>query len=1007
MRKYNGLRLMMTLVMSGLMAASMMAERVTATDAAMVANSFMNPVSTSNAKTGPAKRMVMKTAASDEVLYYVYENADGEGWVMVAADDAVCPILAYSETGHFRTNNMPSNVSNWLGKYNRFIQQIEADGAEASEETAAEWNALRKGTYKATDYGTAVVGPLVQTQWDQDAPYWNLCPGSGSSKAYTGCVATAMAQVMKYWEWPKRGTGSRTYQPMDPNSDTGAQSKRYGKQTANFGNTTYDWANMINKYSGSYSNAQATAVATLMYHCGVGTDMMYGNDADGGSGTYTVNYGDWDWANDEGECAMNALVMFFGYKKSTITGYMRDGYSSGGTQYYTKWTDAAWTNMVKEELDKSHPIMYGGSGSGGGHSFICDGYTDKDYFHFNWGWSGDNDGYYKLSNLTPGSGGAGGGSDSYSQDQDVIIGIVPDKKDLPMITITWWVNGETTTSSIMQEDPLVLPDRPDDCSKDQVFVGWTENSSVDGDKPSDLFKTAAGKYVSAPVTYYAVFATKAEGSGPENDTKTFVMADIADAEGWSNGYAYTPVEDAPVTIAAEGGGNNGKWYTSNSSWRMYNGGTVRISVEGGTVNSVTSTPACDWTISNGEATFSPSARTDFTKFVVNYTAEGGASYSDYTISCGEVVPCDLTSIELNTNDVTKAFPVGGTFSYSGLIVNAKYSNCKDRKVSPTSVSTPDLSSPGTKNVTVTYTERGKTQTATYEIIVSELPSFRIRFYNNALLISEQQVTEGQMPNVPSMPQTCDGYSFEGWYTEALSATNTSAKQWVKEFTAVQDQDYYAIYSHTETSGSGTATIDDKLTVETTGSSGTTYSIWTNKKVNSDARYAGNSAGGNDAIQLRSKNSNSGIVTTASGGKATKVKVVWNSNTSSDRKLDVYGDSSAYTDATDLYGSSKGTKIGSIVYGTDTELAISGNYTYVGVRSYNGALYLDELTFTWETASGGSSTTYYSSECDCVATGIETMKEEASTLKGTKVLIDGQLYIIVGQQMYSITGAKVK
>ena len=406
-----------------LVSASVLAERVTQEDAALVANNFMNvAAANTGAKKAPAKRMVLKQApAAQANQYFIYENASGEGCVMVAANDVVRPILAYSETGHFRTDNMPSNITRWLGKYNKFIQNIEADGAIAGLETTAEWNALRRGARKAK--GDAVVGPLVQTQWDQDAPYNDLCPGSGSSKAYTGCVATAMAQVMNYWKWPVKGTGSRTYQPMDPNSNTGAASKRYGQQTANFGNTTYDWSNMKTKHNTSDTQAQKTAISTLMYHCGVATDMMYGNSADGGSGTYTVNYGDWNWSDSEGECAQNALYMFFGYKQAT--GYMRSGYTSGGYKYYDAWTDDAWTAMVKAELDKQRPIMYAGAGSGGGHSFICDGYDNAGYFHFNWGWSGSNDGYYRLSQLAPGSGGAGGGSYDFSEDQDVIIGIEP------------------------------------------------------------------------------------------------------------------------------------------------------------------------------------------------------------------------------------------------------------------------------------------------------------------------------------------------------------------------------------------------------------------------------------------------------------------------------------------------------------------------------------------------------------------------------------------------------
>jgi hypothetical protein len=241
-----------------------------------------------------------------------------------------------------------------------------------------------------------------------------------------------MAQVMKYWEWPKKGIGSHSYRPLDVNKPydfwgNPNYSTRY-KDTlsANFENTTYDWENMKNSYSGFTTLTQRTAVATLMYHCGVATEMMYGNDADGGSGTFTLNYGD----EQDPTCAQNALWRYFGYKKPT--GYMRDGSYAYGSNYYKKWTDTKWTAMIKEELDKQRPIMYGGAGydeygeSTGGHSFICDGYNSMNYFHFNWGWSGDGDGYFTLSNLNPGSGGAGGGSYDFSEDQDVLIGIEPD-----------------------------------------------------------------------------------------------------------------------------------------------------------------------------------------------------------------------------------------------------------------------------------------------------------------------------------------------------------------------------------------------------------------------------------------------------------------------------------------------------------------------------------------------------------------------------------------------------
>lgn len=416
-------------LMAILISANIFAERVSQEEAALIANHFMNVAATTNGvrQAAPAKRMVLKTpAAQTQSQYYIYENENGEGWVIIAANDAVTPVLAYSETGYFRTDNMPSNLRKWMDKYERFIARVETDSVVAGEEAQTQWRTLRKGARQTK--AAAVVGPLIQTQWDQDEPYNDLCPGSGQDKAYTGCVATAMAQVMNYWQWPKTGNGSRTYQPVMPIYDEDGEFVEtitiYPQQSADFEHTTYDWANMKTRHYASDTQAQKTAIATLMYHCGVATDMMYGGDEYDGSGTYTSNYGDWDWADEEGECAQNALYLFFRYQRPTS--YMRDGYSYEGYTYYEEWTDEDWTAMIKAELDKHHPILYGGASEYGGHSFICDGYDNQGKFHFNWGWSGANDGYFTLSHLVPGGGGAGGGGYDFSEDQDVIIGIVPD-----------------------------------------------------------------------------------------------------------------------------------------------------------------------------------------------------------------------------------------------------------------------------------------------------------------------------------------------------------------------------------------------------------------------------------------------------------------------------------------------------------------------------------------------------------------------------------------------------
>lgn len=807
-----------------LTATTLFAERVSQEDAALVAKNFMSASTAQpGVKKATAAKMVLKKAASaTENQYYVYENASGEGWVMVAADDAITPILAYSKTGTFRTDNMPINVRKWLGKYDNFIKKVEADGFVATEEAQNQWKKLRKGL-PDDPAGTVVIGPLVQTQWDQDEPYNNLCPGTGTSgqgstKAYTGCVATAMAQVMKYWNWPVKGTGSHSYTPLNPN--TGGSQTKYGTQSANFGNTTYDWDNMLNKYTSSATSTQKTAVATLMYHCGVATEMMYGDYEWGGSGTYTTNYGSWT----ESDNAQNALYNYFGYKQAT--GYMRDGYTYQGTKYYDSWTDAAWTAMVKEELDKNHPIMYGGSGDEGGHSFICDGYDTQNYFHFNWGWSGSNDGWYKLDNLVPGSGGAGGGSYSFSEDQDVIIGIVPNRTDLPKVTVTWSVDGTTTTTEFTQEDPLVLPANPSDCGSGKKFVGWTANSSVTGSKPSDLFTTAAGKTVTAAITYYAVFATQESGTTPSQVASVTFKTASSDGNTDKSSSIKNDLVASDSGISSYSGsklylGKNGvKLGTSSAigyitltlsstvdvtkvvvNATQYGSDTGKLKVTAGSTQlGETQSPASGLEFAATSAVSTNTIKVETTTkrayiASISVTAGGGATYSDYSTSCGAVVQCALTGITLNTDNVKKTFTVGETFNSTGLVVTAAYSNCSNKTVTPTSVSTPDLSSAGQKTVTVSYTENGVTKTATYNITVNAQPvttTYSVRWHS-CTGTTTVTYNAGQALALPTTPAANAGKPFYGWtttehYTGATAPTIISAGGAVNA-----DADYYAVY----------------------------------------------------------------------------------------------------------------------------------------------------------------------------------------------------------------------
>ena len=352
-------------------------------------------------------RSSQMTDVTEEVGFSnVYVFTTENGFVIMAADDCVQPILGYSLNGSFDYENMPDNKRAWIQEYSDQIQSAIDNQIVASSEVRQQWRDLAQNTRVSR---AVVVGPLIQTKWNQGSPYNQLCP----SGTVTGCVATAMAQVMKYWNYPSHGISSHSY--VAPG---------YGTQTANFQTTTYDWSHMTNEYSSSSTDQQKTAVATLMYHCGVSVDMTYGTSASGGSGANSAS-------------VASALKAYFGYSKD-VHFYMRFTFSS----------DDDWINLLKSELNQNRPIQYSGSGSGGGHSFVCDGYRDDNYFHFNWGWGGFCDEYYLVNNLNPGPGGIGSGSNGvYNDQQSVVVGIHPSGNTSAPSNLTYSVSGTSVNLS--------------------------------------------------------------------------------------------------------------------------------------------------------------------------------------------------------------------------------------------------------------------------------------------------------------------------------------------------------------------------------------------------------------------------------------------------------------------------------------------------------------------------------------------------------------------------------
>ncbi|HWB61976.1 MAG TPA: C10 family peptidase, partial [Chitinophagales bacterium] len=330
-------------------------------------------------------------------VYYVFNVEGEEGFVMVSAEDMVQPILGYSTTSKFYIENAPPRIQDWLNTYRQEIVYVKENMVNAPEEIKTQWEDYYSNVRpQNASRAQRSVTPLLQTTWNQ-APYYNTqCPydANRGANCVTGCVATAMAQILKYWNYPSQGAGYHSYNDQN-----------YGNQSANYGASTYNWASMPNSIS-----SNNTEIAKLMYHCGVAVNMNYGVDE---SAAWVIIQ---DALGSQGDssCAEYAYKKYFGYDPSTVKGMRRSGYN-----------DQTWSDMLKNELDNSRPVQYVGSGSGGGHTWVCDGYDANSNFHMNWGWGGIDDGYFSLNSLAPSTLGIGGGTGNFNSNQEMVIGIKP------------------------------------------------------------------------------------------------------------------------------------------------------------------------------------------------------------------------------------------------------------------------------------------------------------------------------------------------------------------------------------------------------------------------------------------------------------------------------------------------------------------------------------------------------------------------------------------------------
>lgn len=305
---------------------------------------------------------------------YVFNCTDDGGFRILSADDIAYAVLGYSETGSFDPGNIPSQLVWWL-KQNSDMIAFYAGRTNEGEAAPTAGDKQR-------------IEPLCKSKWDQGRPYYNDCPKDGSRRTYTGCVATSMAQVMYYHKYPEVGEGSHSY------------SWKGKTLSMDFSETPFDWDNMLDVYqTGKYTTTQSAAVAHLMKSCGYSMDMNYGTESSGTQGVLIAN----------------ALKTYFKY----------DG--NCNVKWRMAYSESQWADMVYENLKNVGPVIFNGHEyESAGHSFVCDGYDGRGYYHINWGWGGTSDGWFSLEALNPnvqGTGGGAGGGFNYGLNG--IFGIQP------------------------------------------------------------------------------------------------------------------------------------------------------------------------------------------------------------------------------------------------------------------------------------------------------------------------------------------------------------------------------------------------------------------------------------------------------------------------------------------------------------------------------------------------------------------------------------------------------
>ena len=364
------------IVLLSLFTGRIYADRIDAEEAYAIANNFFD--SETGRQKAPAGDAPLRLAETSEG-YYAFTRGSDNGYVIVAADDRVSNnVLGYAFEGTFDPNTMPDAMRWWLGEYERQLSYAETSTRTNRNRISAELPVY------------APIAPLVTSRWDQTDPYNLQCPVyNGTSlpsyqgtHCYTGCVATAWAQIMYYHKWPVQGSGSHSYKWTFNGEDLGTLS-------ADFSQSIYNWDAMTDIYNSSSSEESRNAVSQLMSDIGIASEMSYSPIS---SGAISLT-------------SLQGLVEYFGYDVGAAL-IQRNYYG------LEEWQDSIYASLAA-----GYPVYYGGQNSSAGHAFVCDGYNNG-YFHINWGWSGLSNGYFLLTALDPDMQGSGGSDAGYNYGQE-------------------------------------------------------------------------------------------------------------------------------------------------------------------------------------------------------------------------------------------------------------------------------------------------------------------------------------------------------------------------------------------------------------------------------------------------------------------------------------------------------------------------------------------------------------------------------------------------------------